>query len=141
MLRRLVQRQRLEISRLQTQLNFVLTFLGIDEGDISIPNEAGHSDRFVSLLNPSHSPQDAPAASTGVLNELPSWTEIVRRKQTSKIEATQPSAIGCRSGLCGPVTEEKTGNEPHSLRSRTLARQDRFRIVLKPVLERTSYST
>jgi hypothetical protein len=81
---RLVQRQQLEISRLQTQLNYVLSFLGIDEGDISIPNDTAHSDRFVSLPNLSHSPQDAPAASSEVLNDLPSWTEVVRRKQISK---------------------------------------------------------
>ena len=85
-LRRLVQHQQLEISRLQTQLNFVLSFLGIDEADISISdtNEDGHPDGPVSLSTLSNLSQDAPAASTEGPKDPTSWSEVVRRKKTNK---------------------------------------------------------
>jgi hypothetical protein len=75
MLRRLVQHQQLDISRLQMQLNFVLSFIGIDEADIStcVTNEDDHPDGPVSLSTLSNLPQDAPAASTDRGPERPSF--------------------------------------------------------------------
>jgi hypothetical protein len=85
MLRCLVQQQQSEISRLQAQLKFVLSFLGIDEGDVSNDNEADHSERSQrQMMNLPHLPQDVPLASTVAVDDVISWTEVVRRKPIIK---------------------------------------------------------
>lgn len=84
MLRRLVQHQQLVICRVQTQLKFVLSFLGIDEDEIPVNDTPDHADRPLALQNPSDLQQDTPAAGTEGRSDQSSLSEVARRKRTSK---------------------------------------------------------
>jgi hypothetical protein len=89
----LVQHQQGIIHKLQNQLNYILSFPGIDGDNLTFNIEQDNNER---RQPPSISP-NTPVVGTeslSFLNALPSWSEVVRRKQPrNQVNNFQPPVV------------------------------------------------
>jgi hypothetical protein len=81
----LVQQQQCTILKLQNQLNFVLSFLGIDDDDLHVYNELCNNKPDPSsssnLSNNHHNTHVVDTDGSSAPNAQPSWSTVVRRKR------------------------------------------------------------
>jgi hypothetical protein len=101
----LVQQQQCTIQKLQNQLNFILSFLGIDDDDSQVysdqcnnePDPSSSSSSSSSSSNSSNYHHNTPVDDTdssNVPNAQPSWSTVVRRKRpASQSNSFQRSVV------------------------------------------------